>query len=201
MRQAAGSFGSRNGAEWTRQGADYRKRSEAAKGDTDAGSATPVQPLSPEAIRRAVEAQLCPWCGAGPYKVMAAHTNQQHGVSGPELRRLAGFNQSASICSPAVSQLRREMLAARPDREAMTALGNRRSVEVGGTQAAYEAANRQRRERNSPVHAEIMRLIEANPRAQFQDIGRAVGRHPQSVSRILRDAGVDVGPRRGRRPC
>ncbi len=54
---------------------------------------------SPEAVRKFIEAQTCPWCGAGPWQMLAGHTSKQHGVSAAELRELAGLIKAAAICS------------------------------------------------------------------------------------------------------
>lgn len=57
-----------------------------------------------DAIRDAVAAGKCPWCGRGPWKVLAAHTHQAHGIDKLELRHLAGVAKKDSICDPSYSQ-------------------------------------------------------------------------------------------------
>jgi predicted nucleic acid-binding Zn ribbon protein len=44
-----------------------------------------------------VEAGICPFCGRGPFTVLAGHTNKVHAVDRRELRELAGLTYSASI--------------------------------------------------------------------------------------------------------
>lgn len=52
----------------------------------------------------AVRQGLCPFCGAGPFRVVAAHTNQMHGIDTRLLRDMTGFTYTESICDPVTSQ-------------------------------------------------------------------------------------------------
>lgn len=63
-----------------------------------------------EQIRAGIEAQVCPWCGNGPFKILALHTTRLHGVDRFQLRDLAGLTYSASICAPEVAETRREIV-------------------------------------------------------------------------------------------
>jgi hypothetical protein len=55
-------------------------------------------------LRRYISAGQCPWCKSGiTFKILALHTYLIHGISGYELRALAGLNRSTSICDPAHS--------------------------------------------------------------------------------------------------
>lgn len=54
---------------------------------------------SAASMRKFIQAQQCPWCGRGPWKVLATHTRSAHGVSAAELRDMAGLVKQASICS------------------------------------------------------------------------------------------------------
>jgi predicted nucleic acid-binding Zn ribbon protein len=56
-----------------------------------------------EAMRRFIEAGICPWCEAGPFRVLALHVSQKHGIDRFQLRDLAGLTYSASICDPQLS--------------------------------------------------------------------------------------------------
>lgn len=60
-----------------------------------------------EQVRVAIVKQLCPWCGKGPYKVVAIHTSKAHEIDAWELRERAGLTTNDSICSPEVSDQRR----------------------------------------------------------------------------------------------
>lgn len=68
------------------------------------GQAGQVVYPSREAIREAIAAGKCPWCGRGPWRVLASHTHHRHGVNRHELRHLAGYSREVSICDPDVSE-------------------------------------------------------------------------------------------------
>ena len=55
---------------------------------------------SEKAFMANVEAGICPFCGRGPYKVLACHTNKIHAVDRFQLREMAGLCHSATITSP-----------------------------------------------------------------------------------------------------
>lgn len=78
--------------------------------NTPAGQADANRPVSydPAAVRAAIEAQICPLCGAGPYKVVATHVSQKHGVDRRELRDMAGLRLIDSICSAESSRKARD---------------------------------------------------------------------------------------------
>lgn len=59
--------------------------------------------MNVEAYRAKVFAGICPECGDGPFKALAMHTNQAHGIDRFELRRLAEIPRSTSIASPEYS--------------------------------------------------------------------------------------------------
>ncbi len=61
-------------------------------------------------IRAGIEAQICPWCGSGPFKILASHTTRLHGVDRFQLRDLAGLTYSASVCAPEIADERREIV-------------------------------------------------------------------------------------------
>lgn len=61
-----------------------------------------------EQIRAGIEAQVCPWCGAGPFKILAGHTTRLHGVDRNQLRDLAGVFYSTPVCAPEVTEDCRE---------------------------------------------------------------------------------------------
>jgi hypothetical protein len=68
------------------------------------GLAEAVHSPSPEAIRACIGAQECPFCGRGPFKLLAQHTRWSHGIGTRDLRDMAGLNYTVSICSPEHSQ-------------------------------------------------------------------------------------------------
>lgn len=70
----------------------------------EAGQNAWVTPASAQRIRELVEAQICPICGDGPFKLVASHTNRNHGIDRYELRELCGVNRTGSITSQAVHE-------------------------------------------------------------------------------------------------
>lgn len=63
----------------------------------------------PASIADCITAGVCPWCGSGPYQVLAGHTYRKHGIDKIELRRLGGFKYHDSICDPALSDRYRQL--------------------------------------------------------------------------------------------
>jgi hypothetical protein len=61
------------------------------------GASGRVFPDSVAATRRAVMAGICPFCGRGPFLVVAGHTQTTHGVDRFELRERADLTYSTSI--------------------------------------------------------------------------------------------------------
>lgn len=73
---------------------------------TPAGVAGRLAAPSADAIRGYIAAQMCPWCGAGPYQMLATHTNRAHGIDRHELRELAGLLKGAKVCAPEITRSR-----------------------------------------------------------------------------------------------
>lgn len=82
------------------RGVPAERMREAAVSCVAAGVAESVAAPSVEAIRAHIIAQTCPFCGAGPFKMLPVHTNKAHGVDKWELREMAGFATSDALCSP-----------------------------------------------------------------------------------------------------
>lgn len=145
---ADGSFGSRNGQPWSQALATANNR--AKPSDTASGTYGAVVAPSKEALRAAIESQTCPWCGRGPFKMLAMHTNREHGIDRVELRDMAGIPRSGSICSAETSDASRRALVGREDRMEITmrgaSAGQKRGMEVARelTLARYEEDNRER---------------------------------------------------------
>ncbi|GAW54732.1 hypothetical protein PD653_2146 [Nocardioides sp. PD653] len=121
-------------------------------------------PPSTEAIRRAVEALLCPWCGKGPFKLLARHTNHAHGIDRNELRDRAGLTYSASISSPDLHAQRSEhaqnLRAAGVFNGGPTPLGAKRNLSE-----AAQALNRAKLEASRDPEQALAALAIAGPRA------------------------------------
>ncbi len=63
---------------------------------------------TPEELRAAVETQLCPWCGEGPWQLLARHTQAAHGVAAAEFRERAELGYREPLCSSEFSSMARE---------------------------------------------------------------------------------------------
>ena len=50
-------------------------------------------------IRACIDADMCWWCGRGPWVSLATHTSQAHGHTAHHLRELAGLDARARLCS------------------------------------------------------------------------------------------------------
>ena len=143
MRRVGGSFGSRNGAAWSPAWATDRRRAESgALAHGTASLQETVTSPSQEALRRAIESNTCPFCGAGPYKSLGAHSHKAHGVSAAELREMSGLK---TICSDELSAGSRERLERRPDRDEISSRGGLaspigRGQVVGSWREGYEAS-------------------------------------------------------------
>lgn len=126
------------------------------------GQANPVVAPSQDAIRESIESGICPWCGRGPYKMLAGHVNGQHGIDRFELRELAGLTRHVSICDPAYSDERRD-LAQRQDRKPPPA--------KPGRQVTLSSAGREQLRANAQATQAKIKGTEAAQRG-----GRAGGR-------------------------
>ena len=75
-----------------------------AEAKPSAGQAERQVSYDPAAVREAITAQMCPFCGGGPYKVIAVHTNKSHGIDKWELREMAGLTTRVYQSSAAVGR-------------------------------------------------------------------------------------------------
>lgn len=200
-----GSSFSNNGGQWTLASSQANKRSAERKHYREAGTQAPVAKLDEETIRNFIDSQICPWCGGGPYKVLAMHTSNRHGVSGDELRYMAGLPKSASICSPEVSEQSRESLVNRADWKAMREKGARRAgtsrsshpdVMARRIEKFREAISTRYERENLERDSEVIALVESGrPRDEVAEI---VGIHSRTVRLILERHGIHVDGRTSR---
>lgn len=175
-RRANGSFES--GAKRTRA-RGYRNLSQDQRmRHASASQAEHVLPTTPDAYRRAIEAQQCPVCGLGPWTMLAGHVSKTHGISPVELRRLAGLSRKDSVCDPAFSQDRQQMI-----RDQLTHGPLPRPAPREGIEAA---------------RAEMQRLYEEEG-LSLRRIAARFGMEKTQVGRVLKDRGVAmrVDPRSG----
>lgn len=204
MKRAHGSLSSRKGAKWSRDWATASKR--ALPSETGAGVFGAVVPPSAEALQRAIEAQVCPWCGEGPFRLLAVHTNKAHGVDRYELRQMAGLSRSAPVCSPEVSENRRANLLSRPQeiQEKWAAAGRAvrseaqakavaASVAAGAQKKAAESSAKKAAAERSAMAGQLVEMFAAGK--TLREISSEVGRSVPWVSVVLRSQGCDVAAR------
>lgn len=149
-----------------------------------------------EKVRSYIEAQICPWCERGPWKVLASHTWRGHAVSAAELRVMADRRPGESICSPASSELFRERLEERPDRQEIAKRGGARATEAKAQAVAGAATRAKFAKHNAEKYKKIELLYRANPTMTLLEIGEAVGMHYRTVKVALRRAGINLGDHR-----
>lgn len=192
IKQAYGSFGSRAGQPWSQALATANTRSHPS--ETASGVYGAVIAPSESAIQAAIDAQRCPWCGAGPYKMLAGHTSKAHGVDRQELRRLAGLDSRSSICAPERSENARKHLISQNADGSLSKKGGQAAAERGihflGSQtrvAKLASANRLRDEAIlSDYHAGLGR----------EEIARRNATGTAVVARVLAAAGIKENGRR-----
>lgn len=190
---ADGSYGSRKGQPWSRELSEANDRS--SPSDTSAGVHGAVVAPSKEALRAAIESQTCPWCGRGPFKMLASHTNREHGIDRVELRDLAGLPRRSSICSPETSEISRRALVERPDYAEMrmrgAAIGQKRGVDASRvlTAARYQEAQHER-------DAEIISAVQAGKHRK--QVALDFGVTYPTVLRVLKRHGMDEDGRKAR---
>lgn len=97
---------------------------------------------SQHAVREAIRAGTCPWCGRGPWKVLARHVHAAHGFDRFELRAAAGLKKHASICDPAFSEERSAFAKARCPKPPPRRSGGKNVLSAAGRRA--QAANARR---------------------------------------------------------
>lgn len=97
--------------------------------------------------RIAIETQVCPLCGRGPFLILARHLNARHDIDRFELRELAGLPKSTKgVCAPDHSEachdrsIAQDQAAALPHRK-----GPRGKLD-------WSEAGRQRLRETDPAH-------------------------------------------------
>ncbi len=108
-RRGSGAFGGTHEARRGHRGVPVeRLRAQELAKRSPAGVFGHVAPLSRETLLRAIESQVCPWCGKGPFKMLPVHTNKVHGVDKWEFRELAGLTTKQPLIAEEVRQAMRE---------------------------------------------------------------------------------------------
>lgn len=173
-------------------------------------------PPSQEAMRRAVDAGMCPFCG-DQFMQIAMHTNRAHGVSANELKDLLGIPHTHPVCSPEYSEMqsaaqKKNKDAAFMDRVRAAKKNGKRNMSEGGKQSnrdklaawrastgdqgqkqrieALRSGKRRQAERNEPKYQEAFRLIKEG--YMLKDAAEYVGVHKGVISRKWRERYPDI---------
>lgn len=93
-----------------------------------AGRHGPPVLLGEATIREMVLQGKCPWCGRGPFLVLAQHTVLTHGVGRRDLRNMAGMTIGESICDPEHSEQHRQLAHAQGSKPPRAAPGQDQRV-------------------------------------------------------------------------
>lgn len=179
---------------------------------TPAGQFGRVAAPSQAVTREFIKSQTCPWCGEGPYKILAGHTWRAHGVSGEELREMAGLTKCASICDQQVSEEKASRLkGVRLPKSAYAKQRKPRSLSEAGKQvcrakldeargrhpdrgaAQAKSASQARVAKVAAENAPKYRAAEvlaAEGSLTLAEISSRVGLHPRTLGRHLKQAGV-----------
>jgi hypothetical protein len=156
MKPLPGSYGSRNGLLWSRNYSATRP----TPSETAAGVFGAVARITPASLRGAIDAQICPWCGVGPFKVLMSHTYQAHGVDSATFRGLAELSHRDKTCSPEASEShRRALMEHYDDTKGAAVVGKRNKTQalvdrfnkLGGTWEAMETLARSEGRTNKSI--------------------------------------------------
>jgi len=117
--------------------------------------------LTAAELREAIEHFTCPFCGRGPFQVLARHTSHAHDISGEMLRDMAGYSSKhAVICAPEFSKrvsirskLQAETENADARQERLVSLKTVQSGEMRSDNARRAASARTPEERSSAGRA------------------------------------------------
>lgn len=149
--------------------------------------------MNESARRRAlVLAGSCPWCGRDGFLSIAKHTQATHGIDRRALREAIGLPWTARICSPEVSERRREINKTTGRSERLRDLrppAGRRSVSPAGRQVlARNGAMPKPRPGRSPIIAPGVRQQVHDLRTKgwtYVAIAARVGMSASTAHRIV----------------
>lgn len=161
----------------------------------------------------AVKQGICPFCGAGPFIVVASHVQRMHGYDRREFRDMLGVYYGDSICDPDHSKLRAEH-SRRMYKEGRTRIGTTqgapRNLSMAAKRRNAEQAKRtmtpemrkrigktnsaNRLAKAAPLHNQVLELIDTTEMT-YQQIAVQVGIHPRTVHLIAVRNGVDADGR------
>ena len=167
-------------------------------------------PPSQEALRKFIAAQVCPWCNAGPFKMLATHVHRAHGISADEFRTLAGLTRHAPLCAEshsaecanrlagkALPEIAYERAKQRPRTYSEAGRASQREkaalVPQDDRLRAARASGDSQLAQNAAKHAEIVRRFQKGE--PLKEIAEAVGVSGPTVQRTLRREGLYVDGR------
>lgn len=148
----------------------------------------------------AVRKGLCPFCGSGPFAVVAIHIARVHGILKHDLREMLGITLTESICDPFTSKTISMSVKERgvrvwehqPTPEAR-AVGTERRIRTGSQQrsirAAREATDSRIRQRDEALAQDYLH----GPARTFAELGATYGLGPRAVAAALKRSGVYKG--------
>ncbi len=197
-RRGGGAFG---GAHEARRGyrgvPSERLRAQELARRSPAGVFGHVAPLSREAMLSAIESQICPWCGKGPFKMLPVHTSKIHGVDKWEFRELAGLTSQQVLIADETRQAMREAAlkndpqsTAQRARAGAAAKSGRRTQRWTTAGLAKNAATLAAWEMNNPEKARQARInagrsVTPEGRARQAEATRALhAAHPERAERF-----------------
>ena len=173
-------------------------------------------PPSQEAMRRAVEAGMCPFCG-DQFQNIAAHTNRTHGVAANDLKDILGIPHTRPVCTPELSKKNSEAQKGVKDADFMERMraakkGGERKMSEGGKQSnrdklskwrattddggqkqrieAMRSSKRRMAEKNEPKYQEGFRLIREG--YMLKDVAQRLGINKGVLSRKWRERYPDT---------
>lgn len=128
---------------------------------------------SADDLRDALDRQVCPFCAAGPFTVVAMHVTSMHHIDRLTLRQMAGLDPTDSICDPTHSASRSRMS---------------REVRRATADVAVEHAAATLRAKHAQRDAQITTLV--NEGRSFVDIARIVGITTPTMTGIAKRLGL-----------
>lgn len=139
----------------------------------------------------AIERQVCPICGAGPFTVVAQHVSMMHNIGRNELRDLLGIPRSESICDPTYASARSVITTKRMDVETLRQMNARLTTEdrAKAGRVLSDRLAKEHRERDEKIVA----LVAAGQ--TFKNIGKEVGLNSSAVAAIVKQNGIETDGR------
>ncbi len=161
-------------------------------------------------VRVKLEAGMCPICDAGPFKVVAGHTAQKHGVDHRALKDMAGLRYADSTASAELQEHKRQIsleqdsvASMRGTRRGAVTHMSRRAKEHA--RKAHEATTAESRERGAKANAARLAAMWDGRHAAwlewpdqswegFRAFAESLGLRAMQLSASFRKRGFSVPP-------